>query len=123
MIYTAATPEAGNNRGGCSSGVLAMVEENAHQYLKHHDFMEDKCCFIRINNTDDLCFARVLRVIGMGVANSAHFICAFANCADPNAPHVICAMDNSAIFHPSLFDMSMVAIDQSTKGMNVHCKP
>uniref|UniRef100_A0A915HPL0 Uncharacterized protein n=1 Tax=Romanomermis culicivorax TaxID=13658 RepID=A0A915HPL0_ROMCU len=35
---------------------------NAHQYLKHNDFLRDKCCIIEINNTDDLYFARALVV-------------------------------------------------------------
>uniref|UniRef100_A0A915L874 Uncharacterized protein n=1 Tax=Romanomermis culicivorax TaxID=13658 RepID=A0A915L874_ROMCU len=35
---------------------------NAHQYLKYNDFLKDECCIIQINNTDELCFARVLVV-------------------------------------------------------------
>uniref|UniRef100_A0A915IY14 Uncharacterized protein n=1 Tax=Romanomermis culicivorax TaxID=13658 RepID=A0A915IY14_ROMCU len=35
---------------------------NAHQYLKHKDFLKDKHCIIQINNTDDLCFAPALVV-------------------------------------------------------------
>uniref|UniRef100_A0A915IP53 Uncharacterized protein n=1 Tax=Romanomermis culicivorax TaxID=13658 RepID=A0A915IP53_ROMCU len=35
---------------------------NAHQYLKHNDFLKDKCCIIQINNTNDLCFSLALVV-------------------------------------------------------------
>uniref|UniRef100_A0A915JRI7 Uncharacterized protein n=1 Tax=Romanomermis culicivorax TaxID=13658 RepID=A0A915JRI7_ROMCU len=35
---------------------------NAHQYLRHNDFLKDRHCIIQINNTDDLRFARALVV-------------------------------------------------------------
>uniref|UniRef100_A0A915IKM2 Uncharacterized protein n=1 Tax=Romanomermis culicivorax TaxID=13658 RepID=A0A915IKM2_ROMCU len=35
---------------------------NAHQYLKHNNFLKDKCCIIQILNDDDLCYARALIV-------------------------------------------------------------
>uniref|UniRef100_A0A915KXY1 Uncharacterized protein n=1 Tax=Romanomermis culicivorax TaxID=13658 RepID=A0A915KXY1_ROMCU len=35
---------------------------NAHQYLKHNNFLKDKHCIIQINNIDHLCFARALAI-------------------------------------------------------------
>uniref|UniRef100_A0A915HWJ0 Uncharacterized protein n=1 Tax=Romanomermis culicivorax TaxID=13658 RepID=A0A915HWJ0_ROMCU len=43
-----------------AEGIYEPGIHNAHQYLKHNDFLKDKCCITQINNTDDLCFARAL---------------------------------------------------------------
>uniref|UniRef100_A0A915IBM1 Uncharacterized protein n=1 Tax=Romanomermis culicivorax TaxID=13658 RepID=A0A915IBM1_ROMCU len=42
-----------------SSSQLHSIH-NAHQYLKHNDFLKDKLCIIQIHNGDNLCFARAL---------------------------------------------------------------
>uniref|UniRef100_A0A915JD61 Maspardin n=1 Tax=Romanomermis culicivorax TaxID=13658 RepID=A0A915JD61_ROMCU len=51
-----------------------------------HDF-EEFLNFKQFDNVD-IISANPIKILQWGVANCAFFICAFANCANPNEPHV-----------------------------------
>uniref|UniRef100_A0A915KCM2 Uncharacterized protein n=1 Tax=Romanomermis culicivorax TaxID=13658 RepID=A0A915KCM2_ROMCU len=63
---------------------------NAHQYLKHNDFLKDKCCIIQINNTDDLRSARALVVARAYIHKKIGMLCKNGKLYKSLTRHIYC---------------------------------